>query len=176
MKIRKNPTIREGEYEIRIPKVSYKQVACVEAANKVFQGDITPIPSVLIEYLSKTELQTFAIILKQIREHGYCIMRIEGIASYIGVSRVSLANTMSRLKSMGLICYDNCGKRRNRTINFDVIQKLNDLLKDRKPGATAALRKKVKTKNIEELSDSDIQLLDTNYTWHNNEDEDEEYI
>lgn len=175
MKPAQNTPIAESDDEIKIPKIRYKQVAYVEASDKVFNGDITPIPSVLIEYLNKTELQTFAIILKQIREHGYCIMRIETMAAYLGVSRVSLANTTSRLKSMGILNYDSYGKRRNRTINFEAIQKLHDLLNGRKPGAAPALRKRVKSKDINKLSDSDIKFIENHFTWHEDEDEDEEY-
>lgn len=175
MKSTKNIPIAEGNDEIKIPKIRYKQVAYVEASDKVFNGDITPIPSILIEYLNKTELQTFALILKQIRDHGYCIMRIETMKTYLGMSHVSLANTMSKLKSMGIINYDQCGKRKNRTINFDAIQKLQDLLKGRKPGAAPALRKRIKSKDISKLSEADIKFIDTYYTWHDDPDEDEEY-
>lgn len=168
-------SINEEDGEIKIPTIKYRQVAYVEASDKVFQGEVTPIPSVLIEYLNKTELQTFAVILKQIREHGYCIMRIETMASYLDVSKVSLANTMTKLKSMGFLCYNQYGKRKNRTINFDTIQKLSKLLQDRKPGAAPALRKRVKSKDINKLNDSDIKFIETKYTWHNDIDEDEEY-
>lgn len=169
-------SFNEADGEIQIPTIKYRQVAYVEASDKVFQGEVTPIPTVLIEYLNKTELQTFAVILKQIREHGYCIMRIETMASYLGVSKVSLANTMTKLKSMGIINYNQFGKRRNRTINFDTVQKLSTLLQNRKPGATPALRKRVKSKDINKLTDSDIKFIETQYTWHNDIDEDEEYI
>ena len=175
MKSTENMPISEGDNEIRIPKIRYKQVAYVDEANSVFNGDVTPIPSVLIEYLSKTELQTFAVIIKQIREHGYCIMRLETMATYLGLSRVSLANTISKLKSMGILSYDQYGKRKKRIVNFDTIQKLHDVLRDRKPGAAAALRKRVKIKNINNLSDMDIKFLDNNFSWHDDPEEEEEY-
>lgn len=169
-----NFPIQEKVDDIKIPQIKYRKVSYIDA-DKVFTGDIVPIPSVLIDYLDKYELKAFSIVLRQIRETGHCIVRLESMAKNLDVSYVSISAAMTRLKKMGIIDYHPYGRNREKTINFNTIQILHDFLKDAKPGATSALRKKAANSNINKLPDTAIKYIETNYRWHDDPLEDEEY-
>ena len=65
--IQKKP-ISDEDGTVVMPKIQYKAVKYVDSEKK-FEGEITPIPSVLIEYLDKVELKVFAHIMRQLREN-----------------------------------------------------------------------------------------------------------
>lgn len=169
-----NFPIQEKANDIKIPQIKYKRVAYIES-DKVFTGDITPIPSVLVDYLDKCELRIFAIVLRSIREKGFCIIRMEDIAKVLNISFVSASSAMTRLKKMGIIEYSSYGKRKDKSINFATVQRLSEILQDKKLGAAAALRKKVNHSNINRLSQSALDYLEKNYSWNDDPLEDEEY-
>lgn len=154
--------------------IRYKTTANI-GSEKVFTGSIVPIPSVLIEYLDKTELKIFAIVLKQIRERGICYLRVESMAKNLGVTPASISNATSRLRKMGILEYASHGKKREKIINFNAVKMLDDLMKDKKPGAVTALRKKNGLQNIGQTSQYNINYINNNYSWHDDPDEDEEY-
>lgn len=170
-----NFPIQEKVDDIKIPQIKYRKVAYVDA-DKVFTGDITPIPSVLVDYLDKCELRIFAIILRSIRGKSFCITRVEDIAKALNISFVSASSALTRLKKMGIIEYASYGKRKDKSINFDTVQKLHEILHDKKLGAASVLRKKVGSTNINKLPNSALEYLERNFTWSNDPLEDEEYV
>lgn len=174
MDLKQQLPITDSDDGIRMPIIRYKTTANV-GSEKVFTGNVVPIPSVLIEYLDKVELKIFSIILKHIREHGVCYVRIGTMARNLGVTPVSIANATSRLRKMGILEYTNRGKKREKSINFNAIQKLEDYLKDKKPGAASALRKKNGLQNVENISQYVIEVINAKYSWHDDPEEDEEY-
>lgn len=169
-----NFPIQEKSNDIKIPQIKYRKVSYIES-DKVFTGDITPIPTVLFSYLDKCELKVFGLIMRRIRENGTCVMRAEAISKYLAMSRISVTNALMRLKKMGIVNYQTYGKDKNKTINFETIQKLHEILKDRKPGAEVAMRRKMMNTSIERIPESILSYLEKNYTWHDDPDEDEEY-
>lgn len=174
MDLKQQLPITDSDDGIRLPTIRYKTTANV-GSEKVFTGNVVPIPSVLIEYLDKVELKVFSIILKHIREHGVCYVRIETLAKNLGVTAVSIANATSRLRKMGIIKYDNRGRKKEKSINFQAIQKLEDYCKDKKPGAITALRKRNGLQSIENISQYVIEVINAKYSWHDDPEEDEEY-
>ena len=66
-------------------------------------------------------------------------------------------------------------QKRNKKIDFEVIQYLNDLLAEKKIGAATALRKKAKNKNIMSLPPTTLQYLERNFGYSDDETENEEY-
>lgn len=166
--------IQDGDSGVKIPMIRYKTTADI-GADKVFTGSVVPIPSVLVEYLDKTELKIFAIVLKQIRERGICYLRVESIARNLGLTAASISNATSRLRKMGILTYVPYGKKREKIINFNAIQMLEDLMRDKKPGAIPALRKRNNLQNIEQTCQRNIDFINKNYSWHDDPDEDEEY-
>ena len=159
---------------IEMPVIKYKKVPQVDS-EKVFNGDVTPIPDVLVEYLDKTELKIFAVILKQWRHNGCCVMRLSTLGKILQLTSVSINGAVSRLRSMGLIYYEIYGRKRNKKIDFEVIQYLNDLLAEKKIGAATALRKKAKNKNIMSLPPTTLQYLERNFGYSDDKTENEEY-
>lgn len=166
--------IQDDDSGVKIPMIQYKTVAHI-VPDEVFTGSIVPIPSVLVEYLDKTELKIFAIVLKQIRERGICYLRVESIAKNLGLTTVSISNATSRLRRMGIMEYVPHGKKREKIINFEAIKKLGDFLADKKPGAAPALRKKSGLQNIGQISQNNIDFVNQYYSWHEDLEEDEEY-
>lgn len=174
MDLKQQLPITDSDDGVRMPTIRYKTMASV-GSEKVFTGEVVPIPAVLIEYLDKVELKVFSIILRHTREHGVCYIRIETLAKNLDVTPVSIANATSRLRKMNIIKYNSRGRKREKTINFEAIQKLGDYLKDKKPGATIALRKKNGLQDIEKISPYVIEVINAKYSWHDDPEEDEEY-
>ena len=171
--IQKKP-ISDEDGTVVMPKIQYKAVKYVDSEKK-FEGEITPIPSVLIEYLDKVELKVFAHIMRQLRENGACIVRLQTMGTQMQLSNVTIANATSRLRQMGFIYYENAGHKRNKKIDFDAIQSLNDLLKDMKPGAIIALRKRAKNKNVQHIPPTILEYIQTNFAYNEDDVENEEY-
>ena len=65
---------------------------------------------------------------------------------------------------MGIITQDHEGRRKLKKINFNTIQKLNDILKDRLPGAARAFRNEMGDQNINNPKEIALELLDIKYT------------
>lgn len=174
MDLKQQLPITDSDDGVRMPTIRYKTMASI-GSEKVFTGEVVPIPAVLIEYLDKVELKVFSIILKHIREHGVCYIRIETLAKNLDVTPVSIANATSRLRKMNIVKYNTRGRKREKTINFEAIQKLGDYLKNKKPGAITALRKKNGLQDIEKISPYIIEVINAKYSWHDDPEEDEEY-
>lgn len=147
---------------VEIKRQYYVDVAIYQ--EQKFIGDLTSIPSVLIDYLNSSELKVFARIFRQIKTSDMCIIKRSSMALELGVSPVTITSTMNSLESMGFItqCYE--GRRKYKKINFDAIQYLNDLLKDRLPGAAHAFRKAMEDRDVRKPRETALAILDLKYT------------
>ena len=172
-RIQKRP-IAEDDGAVVMPVIQYKKVQYIDSEKK-FEGEVVPIPSVLIEYLDKVELKVFAHILRQTRRRGACVARLMTMGNQMQLSNVTIANATSRLRQMGFIYYENAGHKRNKKIDFNVIQSLNDMLKDMKPGAITALRKKAKNKHVQHIPPTVLEYVQTNFGYSDDDIENEEY-
>ena len=141
----KKPIV-EDDGEIILPQVKYRTVLSVKDET-VFSGRTMPVPAVLFEYLTGSEMKVFAILLRHHREHGCCIIKSASIAKSLGVTHISIANTFAKLKNMGLVYFESIGKKRNKIIDWDTIDVLDKMSAKWKPRGLMALRKKMKDKN-----------------------------
>lgn len=169
-----NKPIEEAEGELMLPRMKYKTVVTVRE-DTVFRGRTIPMPSVLLEYLGNNELKAFAIILKHHREFGCCILKTTSMASIIGITHISLASTMTKLRNMGLVYYVVKGKKRDKVIDWDAVQKLEEITRNWKPGGAMALRKRVKDRCVTNIQPSIIREIDTQFAIYDDPVENEEY-
>lgn len=177
MKIRgikqKNPIV-EMDGEVRLPIFEYQTVISVRDET-VFNGRTMPMPEALFEYLSGSEMKVFAIILRHQREHGCCIIKTTTMAKAIGVTHISIANTLARLKKMGIIHYEVAGKKRDKVIDWDAIAVLDQMSAKWKAGGLTALRKKLKDKNINRIVPENYKDIRAQFEINSDPIENEEY-
>lgn len=172
---RKKKMLIDRPDEIAVPEISYKIVSEVDQQTQ-FKGPCVPIPVVLLEYLTKSELKLFSIILKTYRDTGRCTLRLVDFGKKMGVTPINISNMMGGLQRMGIISNTiGYGRKRNKEIHFDAIQKLHDYLEDMKPGAPIALRAKMKQKDISNIPPSIDLYMQANYAYSDDEVENEEY-
>lgn len=172
MKKRKKITLEEEEIvgsdkQLTLSKIEIKRKYCVDVAmfsKQKFIGDLTPIPSVLIDYLNSSELKVFSRILGQLKNHSTCIIRRNSLANDLGVSAVTITTVLNSLEKMGIITQENDGRRKSKNINFATIQVLNDVLEDKLPGAAHAYRKAMGDRNINCPTEYAKKLLEIKYT------------
>ena len=169
----RNPII-EGDGEVKLPRVKYKTVTVVREET-VFSGRTMPMPMVLFEYLTASEMKVFAIILRHHREHGCCIIKTTAMAKIVGVTHISIANIMTKLKNMGIIYYEIAGKKRDKIIDWSTIEVLDKMSEKWKAGGLTALRKKLKDKNINRIVPSQYKDIRAQYEINNDPTENEEY-
>ncbi len=129
-----------------------------------YDGELLPLPMVLVKYLNATELKVFAFILGKRNNNGGCHCRREAIAKELKTSTVTVSKILNRLEAMGIITQTRVGMRLDRKINFDTIQVLDELLADRLPGAAAAFRAAMENCNIRHPKPYAIALLEEKYT------------
>jgi len=169
----KKPIV-EMEGEVRLPIFEYQTVVTVKD-DTVFTGKTMPMPEALFEYLSGSEMKVFAIILRHQREHGCCIIRTTTMAKAVGVTHISIANTLTRLKKMGIIHYEVAGKRRDKVIDWDAIAILDQMSAKWKAGGLVALRKKLKDKDISRITPDNYRDIRAQFEINNDPIENEEY-
>lgn len=165
------------DQQLTLNEIQVKRTFCIDVAifqKQQFVGDLTPIPFVLIDYLSASELRVFARILSQLKNHSTCQIRRKTLAEDLGVSVVTITTVLNSLENMGIITQDHDGRRKMKNINFHTIQKLNDILQDRLPGAARAFRTEMGEHNINNPKEKALELLDLKYT-HKEGVEAEEY-
>lgn len=149
---------KELKNGIVVPKVKYQVVATVEH-QQVFNGMVLPIPRVLIYYLSKVELQVVATIIEQTNEVGECALTVKEIAKKIKGSTPTTSTALYALRRMGILKETPNGQKgagRIRTLNYDAIQHLNDLVEGEDPGVFARLRKATRKSQIQKLGQYDL--------------------
>ncbi len=173
--MRNKKTLVDVQDVIAVPDIKYKMVP--EVGQKAqFTGTCVPIPAVLLEYLDRSELRLFGILLMVHRRTGKCTMRLPDLGKQMGMTHITVSKLMKKLQGMGIISLaSGYGRRRNKVIHFDAIQKLHDYLEDMKPGAASALRKKMKSKNVAEIPPSIDLYMRSNYAYSDDEVENEEY-
>lgn len=169
----KRPII-EDDGELVVPKVKYKTVAVVRNET-VFTGRTIPIPMALFEYLSGSEMKVFAIVLKNHREHGCCMVKSTSIAKQIGMTHITVANVFSRLKSMGLMRFETVGKKRNKIIDWDTVKVLDKMSANWRTGGLTAMRKKLLDKDISRILPSQYSDIRAQYEINDDPVENEEY-
>lgn len=171
MEKRKNVVIAEEEHyanemglNVSTMKLKRKYIVDVAMyADQQFVGDLVFVPNVLIKYLTSSELRIFTIILGQLKDHATSIIRRKSIAAELGVSQVTVSNAMASLESMGIVIQKKHGNRKYKNINFEVIQVLNDLLKDKEPGAARMLRSRMGDRNIMKINEELKAELEIKY-------------
>lgn len=172
--VKQKMPIIELDGELRLPIVEYQTVISVRD-DTVFSGRTTPMPEVLFEYLSGSEIKVLSIILKQHREHGCCIIRTTAMAKAIGITHISIANILTKLKKMGIVHYETSGKKRNKVIDWGTIDVLDKMSAKWKPGGLAALRKKLKDKNINRIVPDNYRDIRSQFEINDDPFENEEY-
>lgn len=145
--------IVEQDDSIVVPQIRYRRVGYVAGTDK-FDGDVVPVPMVLIEYLKELELRVFSLIMNYQRKGKTCIMRYKTMAVIFGCTITSVANAIRSLRDMGLITLSANALRKDKSVNLQPIQFLSDLSKDLRPGALAALRRVAGMKDIMTLPKS----------------------
>lgn len=173
-KVKQKMPIIEEEDEIKMPIIEYQTLVTVNEG-KVFTGRTTPIPTVLFEYLASNELKVFSIILRQHRDHGCCIVKTTALARAIGITHISIANILTKLKNMGLVHYEVSRKRRNKVIDWGTIEVLDQMSTNWKPGGLVALRRKLKDTNINKIVPDMYRDIRAKYEINNDQMENEEY-
>ena len=169
----KKPII-EDDGELIVPQVKYKTVAVIKNET-VFTGRTMPIPVALFEYLSGSEMKVFAIVLKNHREHGCCLIKSTSIAKQLGITHISVANIFARLKNMGLLRFEIVGKKRNKVIDWDTIGVLDKMSANWKAGGLTAMRKKLRDKDICKIIPSQYSDIRAQYGISDDPVENEEY-
>lgn len=166
--------IIENDGELIVPQVKYKTVAVVNNET-VFTGRTMPMPAALFEYLSGNEMKVFAIVLKNHREHGCCIVKSTSIAKQLGITHISVANIFARLKNMGLMHFEAAGKKRNKIIDWDTVNVLDKMSANWRAGGLTAMRKKLRDKDICRIIPSQYSDIRAQYEINNDPVENEEY-
>ena len=155
--------LENKDNEIIIPKVKYYMTSKM-IPQTVFNGDITPFPTVMLDYLKETEIKILSIILRQHRRMGTCVMSLKKMSQVLGLSSVSVATSIKNLQRMGVIYYLNIGRTRNKCIDFDVIQKLWECTKDWRMGGVWELRKLAGESYIPDISTFTIMQVAARYS------------
>lgn len=173
-KVKQKLPIIEHDGEVRMPIVEYQAVATVNEG-RVFTGRTMQVPTALFEYLSGNEMRVFAIILRHNREHGCCLVRIRAMAQMNGCTHIAISNILSRLQKMGIVYCEAIGKKRNKLIDWKAIEVLDKMSTTWRPGGLRALRKKLKDKNIYNITPDNYRDIRAQYEINNDPIENEEY-
>lgn len=155
--IKINP--RELRSSIVIPEVRYEIVPVLDNV-EVFRGMVIPIPKILIFFLNQNELMVMALIIEETNLHGECKLSTQQIADRIKRTKDRVYKSLYTLRKLGLLIEWPNGKKgnsRNRVVNFDTLQHLNDLVEGEDMGVYARIRKKTRKVNIMRLTKEDIK-------------------
>lgn len=147
---------RLQEMDISIPGIEYKVVA-QPILNKVFTGNVTVIPTVLIFYLRNQELKIVATIIQETMECGVCSLNSKQFAVRNSMFIQTVYTVLNNLKKMGIVYEDRKGWEVLRAIDFEAVQHLNDLVAVEDRGVYIRLRKHAKFRNISKLTRKDVE-------------------
>lgn len=142
---------------ILMPEITYTVVASAEMKPK-FTGAITPLPTVLINFLTYNELKIMAIILEESYRTGRCALSVLEMATRIASTPPTVSSALASMRKRGLLLEVPSGIKagRIRQINFKTIQHLNDLVEGEDPGVYARICKATRRTAIENLTKADI--------------------
>lgn len=164
---------RGSELDIAIPQIEYKVVAQPILKTK-FKGQVTVVPTVLIFYLTNQEFKVVSTIIQETMERGVCSLS----AKQIGLrTRINIGGTydiLHNLRKMGIMYERRDGWYVERAIDFNAVQHLNDLVKSEDRGVCIRLRNKVHRKNINSLTQDDLQKAYDKYVLPADHDPEEE--
>lgn len=152
--IKFNPN-RVQTTDIKIPNFNYKVVAETEEKT-AFTGHVTLIPTVLIFYLHANELKVAATIMQEIMENGRCLLATKQFCVRLQLSKPTLYSSMKALRRLHVIIEKRHGWKVDRSINYEAIQHLNDLVSIEDRGIYTRLRSKCKYRNIENITEKDL--------------------
>lgn len=164
---------RIQEMNIDIPKVEYKVVA-QPILETQFTGHVTVIPTVLVFYLNNQEFKVVATIIQETMENGACTLNAKQFGVRNGISMPTLYTVIHRLRKMGIIYEQREGRSVKRAIDFNAVQHLNDLVSIEDRGIYIRLRKKLRNKNINNITEKDIERSHDKYVLPVNHDPEEE--
>ena len=147
------------QQEIVMPKINYSVIATVDTEPK-FTGEITPIPTILIHFLTHTELKIFSIILEDTYRKGQCCLTVQEIAVRIATTAATISTSLYRMRMRDLLLETPNGLRGSgkiRSINFKALQYLNDLVDGEDPGIYSRIARATLKKSILSLTKEDIR-------------------
>lgn len=141
-----------------MPEISYEVVANTEM-KEVFTGEITPMPTALIFYLNHVELMIVTVLMDEMMKNGGCSLAVKDIAKRICVTDVTINNAMVSLRKSGLLIEKKNGMKGNgkiRSVNYEALQHLNDVLEGENPGIYARIRRNMRKRNILNITKEDV--------------------
>lgn len=140
------------------PKVRYEVMAIVEE-EKVFTGDVVPVPRFMIYYLNKNELLVAISIMEDVRNYGECWMTYRNFAKRLKISITAFSNSLKNLRRLGIV-KESAGRFRSRGVKLEVdyaaLQHLNDLVEGENPDVFELIRKISRKTVIKNISKADI--------------------
>lgn len=159
--------------DIALPQVEYKVVTQTVLKTK-FTGHVTVIPTVLIFYLNNQEFKIVATIIQETMEVGACVLSAQQIGIRNNISIPTVYTMLHNLRKMGIIYEHREGRNIKRVIDFNAVQHLNDLVSIEDRGIYTRLRGKVRQKNINNLTEADLQKAYDKYVLPADHDPEEE--
>lgn len=167
------PRQRIQNMDIAIPQLEYKVVAQPVLKTK-FTGHVTVIPTVLIFYLNNQEFKVVATIIQETMENGACVLTAKQMSIRNSISMPTIYTVIHNLRKMGVIYEQREGWSVKRAIDFDAVQHLNDLVSIEDRGVYKRLRSRVRNKNINNLTEADLQRAYDQYVLPVDHDPEEE--
>lgn len=158
---------------IQVPKIDYKVIADI-TMQTAFSGLVTPIPTVLIHHLRPIEFLLVAVIIEETVDRGECVISQTDLADRIGVETHTVQHARHRLVKSGLITYERRKSVSIYTINWEAVNKLDELMKDEPRAVMARVRKVTKKQKIMNLSKDDVNAAYTQRILPNGHDPREE--
>lgn len=147
---------RIQNYALAIPKLEYKVVA-QPVLKTAFTGHVTAVPTVLIFYLNPMEFKIVATIIQETMENGVCLLTSKQFGVRLKASRAMVYNNLYALRKMGVIYEERQGNHIAKILDFKAIQHLNDILSVEDRGIYIRLRKKMHSKNINNITEEDLE-------------------
>lgn len=161
---------------ICIPKLEYKVVA-QPVLKTAFTGRTIVMPIVLAFYLRDTEYKVVTVVLKETMDNGTCALNAKQFSTRLAYSLPNIYDTLYNLRRMGILYEYRSGRQVIRAIDFDAVQHLNDLTVNEDDGICRRLRKRLKFKNINNITKDDLKRAYDRYVLPTDHDieEEEEY-
>ena len=178
---REEPVVIEVDpHELRsqivVPRIQYRIVASF-TNEVVFTGMVMPMPKVLMFFLTHPELLVVAKIIDETSHRTECTLSIKDFSISAKMAYAKISAAMHSLKRMGLMLEASAGTRRagkNRKLNYEAIQHLNDLVEGEDPGIYSRIRRATRKRNIMGLTKEDVRGAYDNYVLEPGHDPEEE--
>lgn len=148
-----------GSNQLVLPRIEYEIVASLETDVK-YTGPVTPLPTILYFLLSSLELRVLAVILNETYKNGKCNLSLDDISKHSFISVQSTSGVMKKLRHFGIVMETEdgvAGLKRFRTVNFETIQRLSDLMEGEDIGVCPRLRQRCRKRNWNNITKEDIQ-------------------